>query len=448
MKTKLKFMQFLMMLILSTTTLGVWADNQNLTQTVCVGSQPYYVDLSSISGATYNWSVSGGGTITAGIGTRTITINWTTPGGPYTVSVYTSANGCDGPPQSVSVTVTDNPSATIAYTGNPFCKTSAPVSVTQTGTTGGTYTAPAGLTIDAVTGTITPGTSTSGTYLVTYFITGTIYCSSFTTTTSVTITTAPAATISYAGSPFCTSVATPQAVTLTGTIGGTYSAPVGLTINASTGAITPSTSTAGTYTVTYTIDASGGCSAVTATASVTINTAPTATISYAGSPFCFSISTPQPVTLTGTIGGTYSAPAGLTINASTGAIIPNTSTIGTYTVTYTIAASGGCPEITATTSVTITTAPAASISYAGSPFCTSVATPQPVTLTGTAGGIYSSTVGLTIDATTGTVTPSTSTAGTYTVTYTIASSGGCSGITAIASVTVNTTPATSPIWHN
>ena len=68
------------------------------------------------------------------------------------------------------------------------------------------------------------------------------------------------------------------------------------------------------------------------------------------------VATPQSVTLTGTgtfTGGTYSALPGLTLNNTTGAIIPGTSTPGTYTVTYTIAASGGCPGATATTSVTI-----------------------------------------------------------------------------------------------
>ena len=71
------------------------------------------------------------------------------------------------------------------------------------------------------------------------------------------------------------------------------------------------------------------------------------------------------MTQTGTAGGTYSSTAGLTINAATGAITPSTSTAGTYTVTYTMAAGGGCAAQTATTSVTITTLPAATISYAG-----------------------------------------------------------------------------------
>ena len=81
----------------------------------------------------------------------------------------------------------------------------------------------------------------------------------------------PAATISYAGTPFCTSLVAPQAVTQTGTAGGAYSSTAGLMIDAVTGAITPSTSTAGTYTVTYTIAAAGGCAALVVTTSVTIS---------------------------------------------------------------------------------------------------------------------------------------------------------------------------------
>ncbi|PWA04581.1 immunoglobulin domain-containing protein, partial [Flavobacterium laiguense] len=108
--------------------------------------------------------------------------------------------------------------------------------------------------------------------------------------------------------------------------------------------------------------------------------------------------------------------------------------------TYTIATAGGCAAVTATTSVTITALPTASIFYSGSPWCTSV-TNQSVTLTGAAGGTYSSTAGLTINATTGTITPSSSIAGTYTVSYTIAAAGGCAAITATALVTVNALPA-------
>ena len=157
---------------------------------------------------------------------------------------------------------------------SPYCATGT-ATVTLTGQAGGTYTAPAGVSINAATGAINLATSTPGTYTVTYtFTNGT--CSN-TTTTSVTINALPAATISYAGSPYCaTGTAT---VTLTGQAGGPYTAPAGVSINAATGDINLATSTPGTYTVTYTFT-NGTCSNTTTT-SVTINALPAATISYA-----------------------------------------------------------------------------------------------------------------------------------------------------------------------
>ena len=258
--------------------------------------------------------------------------------------------------------------------------------------------------------------------------------------------TIPAATISYAGTPFCKSLAGSVSVTRIGTAGGTYtSSPAGLTIDGTTGAITPGSSTAGTYTVTYTLAAAGGCSLVTATTSVTITAVPTATISYA-TPLCTSLSTPQAVTLTGTgayTGGTFSSTAGLTIDASTGAITPGTSTPGTYTVTYVIPASGGCASvggITTTVTITLFRQPQSAmhrILHINS-------TPQAVTLNGTGaytGGTFSSTAGLTIDASTGAITPSTSTPGNYTVTYVIPASAVCSIRWITTSVKITLMPA-------
>ena len=236
----------------------------------------------------------------------------------------------------------------------------------------------------------------------------------------------------------CSSSA-PGDVTFSGTTGGTYSSTSGLSINASSGQITPSSSTPGSYTVTYTVAASGGCALYTATTSVMITVQPVATISYGGSPFCSS-SSPGDVTFSGTTGGTYSSTSGLSINASSGQVTPSSSTPGSYTVTYTVVASGGCALYTATTSVTITAQPAATISYGGSPFCSSSA-PGDVTFSGTTGGAYSSTSGLSINASSGQITPSTSTPGTYTVTYTVAASAGCAQYTTTTSVIISATPA-------
>jgi hypothetical protein len=366
--------------------------------------------------------------------------------GTYTVIYTLAAGGCAAVSTTTNVTITTAPSATISYPSSPFCKTlTSAQPVTRTGTSGGSYSSsPTGLIINASTGAITPSSSTAGTYTVIYTIAAAGICSSVITTTSVTIRTAPSATISYPSSPFCKTLTSAQPVTRIGTSGGSYSSsPTGLIINASSGAITPSTSTAGTYTVIYTLAAAGGCAAVSTTTSVTITTAPSATISYPSSPFCKTLTSAQPVTRTGTSGGSYSSsPTGLIINASTGAITPSSSTAGTYTVIYTIAAAGICSSVITTTSVTIRTAPSATINYPSSPFCKTLTSAQPVTRIGTSGGSYSSSpTGLSIIATTGAITPSSSIAGTYTVVYTIGAAGGCSAVSTTTSVTITTAPS-------
>ncbi len=408
---------------------------------------PYCQNAANPSPTFSGGGVAGTFSSTAGlvfVSTATGQINLSaSTAGTYTVTNTIAASaGCAAVTATSSVTITALPVASFSYAGTPYCQNAANPSPTFSGGgVAGTFSSTAGLVfVSTATGQVDLSASTAGSYTVTNTIPASGGCAAVTATSSITITTLPAATISYAGSPFCTSLVGAQTVTLTGTAGGTYSSTAGLTINAATGAITPGTSTAGTYTVTYTMSAGGGCAAQIATTSVTITTLPAATISYAGSPFCTSLVGAQSVTQTGTAGGTYSSTAGLTINAATGAITPGTSTAGTYTVTYTMAAGGGCAAQTATTSVTITTLPAATISYAGTPFCTSLVGAQAVTQTGTAGGTYSSTAGLTINAATGAITPSSSTAGTYTVTYTMAAAGGCAAQTATTSVTITALP--------
>ena len=89
---------------------------------------------------------------------------------------------------------------------------------------------------------------------------------------SITVTSVATATISYPLPTYCSNASGSVSVTRTGPAGGAYSTSpaTGLTINTSTGAITPSSSTAGTYTVIYTYN-SGSCSSITATTTVTIS---------------------------------------------------------------------------------------------------------------------------------------------------------------------------------
>ena len=53
--------------------------------------------------------------------------------------------------------------ATISYAGSPYCGVGT-ATVTQSGTTGGSYSSTLGLRLDASTGAIDLGTSTAGTY--------------------------------------------------------------------------------------------------------------------------------------------------------------------------------------------------------------------------------------------------------------------------------------------
>ncbi|KAA9333493.1 hypothetical protein F0P96_11040, partial [Hymenobacter busanensis] len=88
---------------------------------------------------------------------------------------------------------------------------------------------------------------------------------------------------------------------------------------------------------------------------VNVTTPATADFSYAAASYCTSATAAATPTLgTGATAGTFSSTSGLTLNATTGAITPATSTPGTYTVTNTVAAAGGCGAVTSTTTVTIT----------------------------------------------------------------------------------------------
>jgi gliding motility-associated-like protein len=258
--------------------------------------------------------------------------------GTYTITYSFTAGTCSNT-TSTSITITALPIATIAYTGGPYCATGT-ATPTQTGVSGGFYTAPAGVFINGVTGNINLLTSTPGTYTVTYtFTNGT--CSN-TATTTIKINALPTATITYTGSPYCAiGIAT---VTQAGQTGGNYTAPAGVVINATTGIINLSASTAGTYVITYHFS-NGTCNNIT-TANITINPQPVATIAYTGTPYCANGT--AVVSLTGIGGGTYISSAGLSLNPVTGDINLTASSEGTYIVIYSFT-NGTCNNTTNTT---------------------------------------------------------------------------------------------------
>jgi hypothetical protein len=146
-------------------------------------------------------------------------------------------------------------------------------------------------------------------------------------------------------------------------------------------------------------------------------------------------------TATDALGYIYSLDAaslagGNSINAATGTV---TYVIGWSGLSIITVSATGCngPTI-ATHTVTVTSPPAATISYSAL-ICGNDVT-QPVVLTGTAGGIFSSTAGLTLDSSSGAINPVSSTPGTFTVLYTIAASGGCGAFFTSTQVTINSAP--------
>lgn len=121
-----------------------------------------------------------------------------------------------------------------------------------------------------------------------------------------------------------------------------------------------------------------------------------------------------------TPGGTFSSTAGLSIDASTGAIDLSSSTAGTYTVTYTVAASGCMSggSHSATITITDTVSPVVSFSYGE--VCTNDTYVAPVLGSGFFGnGTFSSASGISVDAGTGEINVAASQPGTYVIVYEI-----------------------------
>ncbi len=104
---------------------------------------------------------------------------------------------------------------------------------------------------------------------------------------------------------------------------------------------------------------------------IIVTPTPSGTISFPQLSYCTDV-TNTPITTNVTPGGIYSAtPPGLTIDPSTGAINPSTSTPNNYTIHYDLAASGTCPAYSAPTiPLTVALIPATPTITVVQPTCT------------------------------------------------------------------------------
>ncbi len=336
-----------------------------------------------------------------------------------------------------SVTITAPADASFTYASPSYCANATnPSPVFGTGSAG-VFSSTTGLSINSATGEINLGASTPGTYTVTNTKAAAGGCPADVKTTSVTINAVDNATFTYASNTICQSApnSTPT-VSATGTFTST---PAGLIFaNASTGEINPGASSNGTYSVTYT---TSGLCPNTSNQTIVITSSQDASFTYASPSYCTNATNPTPVFGTGSA-GTFSSTAGLSINSSTGEINLGASIAGTYTVTNTIPASGGCAADVETTSITINQAPAATVTGGGS-FCVSGTATINIALTGSGPWDITYTDGVTPTTVNGVsaspYTFTTSTAGTYTVTA--VTMAGCTATgTGTAVVTINPNP--------
>ncbi|CAN5450677.1 hypothetical protein BH11BAC5_BH11BAC5_49160 [soil metagenome] len=443
-----------------------------------------------------------------------------------TFYITSTENNCISP--IVTATVLVFPMVTqitgFSYSPSTVCQGSpSPVPVPVAGfTPGGVYSAPSGLSIHSITGVVNPAASTPGTYTVKYVLGAALCTPASSSTATITITKNPTPTTSFSyASPVCSSASNPSPIPGTGfTAGGVYSAPTGLTINATTGVIDLASSIAGTYTITYTLAATACTNLSVSTASLTVTTPPAPTIGtaakrcgsgtitldasatgtikwyadaaltkllFTGTSYTTAVTATTNFYLTNTVsgcisatktvtatvvpitaqvtafsynpavvcagntqvtpvpaagfasGGIYSAPAGLSIDSITGIVDPSSSIPATYSVKYTLPASACALTSSSNTSITISkTVPTVTAFTYPTPVCISSPNPSPLTAAGfTTGGLFSSSTGLALNATTGMIDIAASTPATYTVTYVVAQTPCGAGGTSSTDISIS-----------
>jgi hypothetical protein len=242
---------------------------------------------------------------------------------------------------------------------------------------------------------------------------------------------------SYTSNTICTTGSNPTATTSSI---GQFTSTAGLIFaNATTGEIDLATSQTGTYTVTYTTT---GICPETSSQTVTLTSSPSANFSYNNTDYCSGASTPQLTFGNGASAGVFTAlPAGLVINPASGAIDLVNSLPNLYTVNNTIAASGACPQTSATFNITVTAPILGDFSYDNAAYCIDANNPQLTLGNGASAGVFSALpAGLVINPTSGAIDLVNSLPNLYTVSNTIAAAGVCPQTSSTITLTVNALP--------
>lgn len=336
-------------------TLNVGGNFSNLNSSVVAnGAIVIGGKYISTAGALASASVTGTGSITSnGVMTNSTLLGSST--------IFGSSGDCNSGPcnggcisgitaQPVTgPTIICSGTTGVVYTTNPVAGASSYVWTLPSGTviTSGANTRTITVTTGATSGNVSVKPSNST-------------CSGTTASLAVT-----------SGVPKGTAVITGNATACQNTAGFVYSVSGVTSATTYNWAVPPGaaiTSGAGTNSITVTMGATAGnvsvvpgntCGNATgvtvATKAVALSvTPPAATIAYPYASYCRNTSTVQIPSITGNAGGTFSStPAGLSIDAVTGAINPSISTSNrTYTISYTLTTTG-CPNVTSTDVVAV-----------------------------------------------------------------------------------------------
>lgn len=404
------------------------------TVNTCGSPVPIDVNGTIVNDFTWTWSPGTGLSSTSGpsvIANPGVTTTYTATGTPI--------SGCLSPITLTVVVQVTPPGGVNPYiTPVPILCISNPPMNLVVDTLGGTWSG-TGIT-NSTAGTFDPAVAGPGTYMIYYATTALCNASD---TVMITVNAADATInqppVICANDP----VYTLTSVSSGGVWGGT-----GVT-DTIAGTFDPAIAGPGTFIISYSL--SGACLSVD-TVQVTVGAVvvPTTVFNYPDT-ICVAAGTTSPTTAAGfTPGGTWSSsPAsGLSLNPSTGAINPATSTANTYYVTYTIAATICGPAGTTTDTVFIQplTIPVTNFSYPA--VCISDSSVSPILPGGfTPGGVWTVTGGITIDDSTGTILLSSvpTAGGSYTVTYDVTGiSGMCTASgTNTATAVINPLPV---VW--